>query len=46
MGRTYVKYSAVLIGMYLFLKNASGGGTLFIKGASGAATVVKSLQGR
>lgn len=46
MGRTYMKYSAVLIGLYLLVKNASGAGTLFTKGAAGAATVTKTLQGR
>lgn len=46
MGRTYMKYSAVLIGLYLGVKYASGAGTLISKGASGSATVIKSLQGR
>lgn len=46
MGRTYLKYSAVLIGLYLGVKYASGAGTLISKGASGAATITKTLQGR
>lgn len=41
-----MKYSALLIAMYLGVKYASGAGTLITKGASGAATVTKTLQGR
>lgn len=46
MGRTYLKYSAVLIGMYLGVRYASGAGTLISKGASGVSQVTKTLQGR
>lgn len=46
MGRTYMKYSAVLIGLYLLVRNASGAGTVISKGASGVSTVTKTLQGR
>lgn len=46
MGRTYLKYSAVLIGLYLIVNNATGAGTILTKGAAGVATVDKSLQGR
>jgi hypothetical protein len=46
VGRTYMKYSAVLIGLYLLVKNASGSGSIITKGASGVATVTKTLQGR
>lgn len=46
MGRTYMKYSAVLIGLYLLVKNASGAGTLFTKGAAGLSQIDKTLQGR
>jgi hypothetical protein len=46
MFRTYMQYSAVLIGLYLLVSNASGTGTLFSQGAAGLATVNKSLQGR
>jgi len=46
VGRTYLKYSAVLIGLYLLVRNASGAGTLLSRGASGVSTVTKTLQGR
>jgi hypothetical protein len=46
VGRTYLKYSAVLIGLYLVVKNATGSGNVIKQGASGAATVVKTFQGR
>lgn len=46
VGRTYMKYSAVLIGLYLLVRNASGAGTVITKGASGASTITKTLQGR
>lgn len=46
MGRTYMKYSAVLIGLYLLVRNATGAGTVISKAASGAATIDKTLQGR
>lgn len=46
MGRTYMKYSAVLIALYLLVKNASGSGTVLTKGAAGVSTVTKTLQGR
>jgi hypothetical protein len=46
MLRTYMKYSAVLIGLYLGLTHATQGGTLISKGASGVQTVTKTLQGR
>ncbi len=46
MGRIYMKYSAVLIGLYLLVTHASAAGTLITKGASGAPTIDKTLQGR
>lgn len=46
MLRTYMKYSAVLIGLYLAVAHASGAGTLISKAASGASTIDKTLQGR
>lgn len=46
MFNTYMKYSAVLIGLYLALSHASGGGSLIKNGASGLSTITKSLQGR
>jgi hypothetical protein len=46
MFRTYMKYSALLIGLYLGLTHATQGGNLIKAGANGAATVDKALQGR
>ncbi|WP_405889574.1 hypothetical protein OG762_52440 (plasmid) [Streptomyces sp. NBC_01136] len=46
MGRTYMKYSAVLIGLYLLVRNATGAGNLIKQAASGASTIDKTLQGR
>jgi hypothetical protein len=43
---TYMKYSAVLIGLYLAVTHASGMGTIFTQGATGLSTVDKTLQGR
>jgi len=44
--RTYMKYSAVLIGLYLVVVHASGFGTAIKAGASGLGTVTRDLQGR
>lgn len=46
MLNSYMRYSAVLIGLYLLLAHASGAGTLFKSGAAGLATIDKSLQAR
>lgn len=46
MGRTYLKYSALLIGLYIAAAHASAMGTLFTKGAAGVSTIDKTLQGR
>lgn len=46
MFRSYLKYSAVLIGMYLALTHATQGGNLIKQGAAGASTIDKTLQGR
>jgi hypothetical protein len=46
MFNTYMKYSAVLIGVYLMVSHASGAGSLFKNGAAGLSTITKSLQGR
>lgn len=46
MFNTYMKYSAVLIGLYLLVTHASGAGTLFTQGANGLATIDKTLQAR
>lgn len=39
-------YTAVLVGVYLFVANATGAGRVISAGASGYATGVKALQGR
>jgi hypothetical protein len=46
MFHSYMKYSAVLIGLYLVVNHASGTGTLFKSGAAGLSTIDKTLQGR
>jgi hypothetical protein len=46
MFRTYMKYSAVLIGLYLAVSHVSGTGNLLTKGAAGLSTIDKTLQGR
>ncbi|MGW3926009.1 hypothetical protein [Streptomyces sp. NPDC005093] len=46
MFNTYMKYSAVLIGLYLAVSHASGAGSLLKNGAAGLSTVTRSLQGR
>jgi len=46
MFKTYMKYSAVLIGLYLGVHNVSGAGTLLTKGAAGLSQIDKTLQGR
>lgn len=46
MFNSYMKYSFVLIALYLGLTHASNGGILMTQGAAGIATINKSLQGR
>lgn len=46
MFRTYMKYSAILIGLYLAVDNATGAGTLINDLATGSAKVDSTLQGR
>lgn len=46
MLNTYMKYTAVLVTVYLIVTHASGFGTAFTQGASGLATIDKALQGR
>lgn len=46
MGRNVVKYSAVLIGIYLGVYYATGSGQLVKNGSNGAIGFVKALQGR
>lgn len=46
MGKQALKYSAVLIGVYLGVAYASGAGTLISAGTNGGGTIIRSLQGR
>ena len=46
MFNTYMKYTAVLVALYLAVTHASGAGTVLTQGANGLATVDKTLQGR
>lgn len=46
MGRTYLKYSALLIALYLGVSHATGAGKLISAAASGSAKIDKTLQGR
>jgi hypothetical protein len=46
MFNTYMKYTAVLISLYLIVTHASGFGTAFTQGASGLSQIDKTLQGR
>jgi hypothetical protein len=46
MGRTVLKYSAVLIAIYLGVAYSTGSGTLINSGTSFATSVVKAFQGR
>jgi hypothetical protein len=44
--RTYMKYSAILIGLYLVVEHASGAGQVITQGAAGASQIDRTLQGR
>jgi hypothetical protein len=44
--RTYGKYGAGLIALYLVVYNASKAGILFKEGANGGVKIVKAFQGR
>ncbi len=46
MGRTVLKYSALLIATYLGVAYATGSGTLISGATSFATSVVKTFQGR
>lgn len=46
MGRTVLKYSAGLIGLYLVVAYATGSGTVISALSNGAPNVVKAFQGR
>lgn len=44
--KTFAKYGAGLIALYLGVYYATGAGTLLQQGQSGAVNVVKAFQGR
>lgn len=46
MGKTFLTYSAVLIGVYLGVAHATQLGTLLTKGGAAAQGYAKTLQGR
>ncbi|HVQ95829.1 MAG TPA: hypothetical protein VMU51_32690 [Mycobacteriales bacterium] len=46
MGRTALRYTAILVGAYIAVAYASGAGVLLTKGSQGASGFVKTLQGR
>jgi hypothetical protein len=46
MFRQYMKYTALLIGLYIGVTHATQGGNLIKSAASGASTIDKTLQGR
>lgn len=46
MGRTFLKYSAGLIALYLGVAYATGSGTLINSASKGAANLVKTFQAR
>ena len=44
--RPVLRYSAILIGVYLGVYYATGAGTLLDKGSQGAGNVIRAFQGR
>lgn len=44
--KTALKYSALLIGLYLGVAYSTGSGRLIKEGSAGAANLVKAFQGR
>lgn len=46
MGKTVLKYSALLIGGYLVVAYSTNWGSFMTAGSTGAATVIKAFQGR
>lgn len=46
MGNKALKYSAVLIAIYLAVKHSTGSGRTIKASFGGASTLVKSFQGR
>lgn len=46
MGRQFLKYSAVLIALYLGVAYATGAGKLIKEGTGGTVGIVRAFQGR
>lgn len=44
--KTALKYSTLLIALYLGVAYATGSGTLLREGSKGASSVIKAFQGR
>ena len=44
--KTFLKYTAALVGTYLVVSRATDAGKLMTSGASAYSTAVKTLQGR
>lgn len=46
MGKTFLRYGFITIGIYLGAVYATGAGTLITSGSNGAVGLVKAFQGR
>lgn len=46
MIRKALLYGAILIGTYLAVSNATGGGKILSSGADGSVKIIKAFQGR
>lgn len=46
MGRTFLKYGFITIGIYLGAVYATGAGKLLDSASGGTASVIKAFQGR
>ena len=46
MGKTVLKYSAILIGAYLVVGYSTNWGSFVTAGSTGASNVIKAFQGR
>lgn len=44
--RTFLKYGALLIALYLGVAYSTGSGRLLREGSGGASSVIKAFQGR
>jgi hypothetical protein len=44
--KTFLKYSAILIGTYLAVNYYTGSGAVIDKGSAGGVNLVKAFQGR